>query len=161
LSSSIIKSILPTGHLYTYEFNENRVIGAREDFRKLGFAPELVTVTHRDVLSEGFLLKDKEGNKLMDAEMADAVFLDLPSPEKAQDHAYKVLKHKGRVCNFSPCIEQVQKAARRMAELGFYDIRTVECLSRELSVKSAVYKPIKSKQKEEQKPSETEQGKKF
>ena len=85
------------------------------------------------------ILCERERFKLMDVEMADAVFLDLPSPEKAQDHAYKVLKHKGRVCNFSPCIEQVQKAARRMAELGFYDIRTVECLSRELNVKSEHY----------------------
>ena len=61
LSASIIKAILPTGHLYTYEFNGNRVAGAKEDFEKLGFYPDLVTVTHRDVLGEGFLLKDKEG----------------------------------------------------------------------------------------------------
>jgi hypothetical protein len=34
-----------------------------------------------------------------------------------------------------------------MAELGFYDIRTIECLSRELNVKSAVYKPLKPSSK--------------
>jgi len=60
LSNALIKAILPTGHLFTYEFNENRANGAREDFGKLGFAPEFVTVTHRDVLAGGFLLSKAE-----------------------------------------------------------------------------------------------------
>lgn len=32
LSTSIIRSILPTGHLFTYEFNQVRSERAREDF---------------------------------------------------------------------------------------------------------------------------------
>ena len=59
-----------------------------------------VTSIHRDVLGEGFLLGDK-----VVPEEIDAVFLDLPRPELAVKHAYEVLKQKGRVCNFSPCIE--------------------------------------------------------
>ena len=86
-----------------------------------------ITVTHRDVLSDGFLLDDK-----VTPETIDACFLDLPSPELAVKHAYKILKTKGKLCNFSPCIEQVQKATQEMALLGFYDIRTFECLSREM-----------------------------
>ena len=71
-------------------------------------------------------------------------------PEKAVEHAYNVLKRKGKVCNFSPCIEQVQKTCRRMAEIGFYDIKTIECLSRDLNVKSAIYKPICAKEYEDE-----------
>lgn len=55
LSTSITKAIMPTGHLYTFEFNESRVGQARQDFKNLGFG-KTVTVTHRDVLSNGFLL---------------------------------------------------------------------------------------------------------
>jgi len=77
------------------------VIGARDDFKRLGL-DSYITVTHRDVLSDGFLLQGKveEGS-------ADACFLDLPSPQLAVKHAYQILKKKGKLCNFSPCIEQV------------------------------------------------------
>lgn len=50
-----MKTIMPTGHLFTFEFNEKRVQEARKDFAKLGLAPEFATVTHRDVLTNGFL----------------------------------------------------------------------------------------------------------
>jgi hypothetical protein len=40
-----------------------------------------VTVTHRDVLSNGFLLNnEEEGTVLVNEESIDAVFLDLPRP---------------------------------------------------------------------------------
>jgi tRNA (adenine57-N1/adenine58-N1)-methyltransferase len=123
-----MKSIMPTGHLYTFEFNEKRVDCARQDFARLGLAPEFVTVTHRDVLTNGFLTseadrqisasatptpakeqKEKEGNYAILEPVTegsiDAIFLDLPSPQLAVEHAYKVLKPRGRACNFSPCIE--------------------------------------------------------
>jgi hypothetical protein len=55
---------------------------AREDFTKLGFVGGgLVTVTHRDVLANGFLLHDEEkGISLVGENSIDAVFLDLPRP---------------------------------------------------------------------------------
>ena len=58
LSVSITKTLFPTGHLFTYEFNQMRYQKAKEDFLKLGLS-DYVTVTHRDVLAEGFLLGDK------------------------------------------------------------------------------------------------------
>ena len=85
LSTSIIRSILPNGHLFTYEFNQVRAERAREDFTKLGFmGSNLVTVTHRDVLSNGFILKnEEEGTTLVGEDSIDAVFLDLPRPQDA------------------------------------------------------------------------------
>ena len=134
LSTSITKAIMPTGHLFTFEFNESRVGKAKADFETMGFKP-YVTVTHRDVLSNGFLLESAEADNedlSVTAGSIDAVFLDLPRPHVAVSHAYEVLRKKGKLCNFSPCIEQVQKASQEMARLGFYNIKTIECLSREI-----------------------------
>ena len=100
---------------------------------------QYVTSTHRDVLGNGFLLDDQ-----VTKESIDAVFLDLPRPEQAVAKAYEVLKTKGRLCNFSPCIEQVQKATQEMALIGFYDIRTFECLSREMNNNVFSYASIKA-----------------
>ena len=59
-----------------------------------------MTSVHRDVLANGFKIDGK-----LEPGQADAVFLDLPRPEIAVKHAYEILKIKGMMCNFSPCIE--------------------------------------------------------
>lgn len=142
LSVSIAKAIFPRGHLFTFEFNQMRAARASQDFAQLGL-DEFVTCTHRDVLADGFLLDDR-----VTASSVDACFLDLPSPERAVPHAYAVLKPKGKVCNFSPCIEQVQKVVEAMAAIGFFDIRTFECLSHEIENKAFQYNSIFDKQNE-------------
>ena len=129
LSSSLARAVAPMGKLYTFEFNQMRAEKAREDFVVTG-VDSVTTVTHQDVLANGFVL---EGVDLESS--VDAVFLDLPSPWDAIGHAKRVLKAGGRLCNFSPCIEQVQKASDKMRELGFSDVRSFEILIRQFDVK--------------------------
>lgn len=68
--------------------------------------------------------------------VADAVFLDLPHPWLAIHHAIESLKITGgRICSFSPCIEQVQKTCDRLRELRCVEVTTFECLERPYEVK--------------------------
>ena len=139
LSTSIAKTLLPAGHLYTFEFNKERVRIAKEEFEDMGLE-KFITVTYRDVLQDGFKLETEESDYLDDK--SDAVFLDLPSPWKAVKHAHKVLRHNGRLCNFSPCIEQVQKVWMLLHKLKFSHIRTIECLSQVYTSQNRGYKHL-------------------
>ncbi|KAL4581600.1 hypothetical protein LXL04_006123 [Taraxacum kok-saghyz] len=127
LTTSLARAVAPIGHVYTFDFHEQRSIAAREDFEKTGLT-DLVTVGVRDIQGEGFP-KD-----LM--KRADAVFLDLPQPWLAIPSAGEMLKEDGILCSFSPCIEQVQRSSETLAS-KFTDIRTFEVLLRTYEVKEA------------------------
>jgi len=128
LSHSLVRAIQPTGHLFTFDFHEKRAEIAREEFEKHGLG-EWVTVGHRDVISDGFNV-DKR---------VDAIFLDLPIPWDGIPHAQRTLKRGGRLCTFSPCIEQVQKTCEALKKTqNFIQIQTHEVLQRQLSVQTRI-----------------------
>lgn len=84
LSHALIRSIYPHGHLHTFEFHLVRSQTARKEFDEHGLK-DYVTVHHQDVCNDGFGLEN----------VADAVFLDLPSPWKALQSAKNALKIEG------------------------------------------------------------------
>ena len=131
LSCAFVRTIAPYGHLHTFEFNEMRVKEAQNDFKQLGIADH-VTVYLRDICGLGFPFMDFQ---------VDAVFLDLPSPSEAPLIASlaKCLKPFGRICSFSPCMEQVSKMCIELAKNQFQEISVVECLERTFDIVSHVY----------------------
>ncbi|KAI0670904.1 tRNA methyltransferase complex GCD14 subunit-domain-containing protein [Trametes maxima] len=80
-SHSVARTIGPSGHLWSYEFHEARASKAREEFTRHGM-DDIVTLTHRNVCKDGFTVVDT----------VDAVFLDLPAPWDAVEHAKKALR---------------------------------------------------------------------
>ncbi|XP_012529577.1 tRNA (adenine(58)-N(1))-methyltransferase catalytic subunit TRMT61A isoform X1 [Monomorium pharaonis] len=128
LSHSLIRAIRPSGHLYTFDFHEQRISIASAEFRKHGLS-DFVTLKKNDVCLEGF------GEELN--HKVDSVFLDLPHPWLAIDHAIVVLKKTGgKLCFFSPCIEQVQRTYAKLIRKGFIELHTYECLQKEINVQN-------------------------
>ena len=125
LTHALARCVAPTGKVWTFEFNETRVKAAEEEFRANGI-DEVTTVTHRDIERDGF------PEEL--ASTADAVFLDLPGPQKCVASVARSLRPNGVLCTFSPCIEQVHKTIVEMKKHGFADIKTVELLGRHYDV---------------------------
>lgn len=120
LSHAILRSVAPSGHLHTVEFHQQRAEKALEEFREHR-VDNLVTVRNQDVCRDGFGVSG----------VADAVFLDIPSPWEAVQHAKAAMKRQGgRLCSFSPCIEQVQRTCEALADQGFEEINTLEILLR-------------------------------
>ncbi|CAG5132051.1 unnamed protein product [Candidula unifasciata] len=127
LSHAILRTIQPSGQLLTFEFHGERCDKARQEFAEHGLS-EFVTVTHRDVCGEGFQLDH----------LVDAVFLDLPKPWECIASAKNAIKREGgRICTFSPCIEQVQRSCEELSKNNFTDIVTVECLARNFNIQYA------------------------
>ncbi|XP_042505407.1 tRNA (adenine(58)-N(1))-methyltransferase catalytic subunit TRMT61A [Macadamia integrifolia] len=124
LTTSLARAVAPYGHVYTFDFHEQRAALAREDFEKTGLS-SLVTVEVRDIQGEGFPENF--------CGLADSVFLDLPQPWLAIPSAGKMLKQDGVLCSFSPCIEQVQRSCENL-RAHFTEIRTFEVLLRAYEV---------------------------
>jgi tRNA (adenine57-N1/adenine58-N1)-methyltransferase len=117
LSFSIAYTVAPSGRLHTFEIDSSRA----EHNRKLraDVLPEgVVTVSERDVVAMGFPQELS----------VDAVFLDLPSPWLVITSAAKILKENGRICTFSPSVEQVTKNVEALKHCGFHEVRTVEVM---------------------------------
>ncbi|XP_003463182.1 tRNA (adenine(58)-N(1))-methyltransferase catalytic subunit TRMT61A [Cavia porcellus] len=126
VSHAIIRSIAPTGHLHTVEFHQQRADKAREEFQEHRVA-RWVTVRTQDVCRSGFGV----------SHVADAVFLDIPSPWEAVGHSWDALKVEGgRFCSFSPCIEQVQRTCQALAAHGFTELSTLEVLPQVYNVRT-------------------------
>lgn len=125
LTTSLARAVAPTGHVYTFDFHEERAASAREDFERIGLS-SVITVGVRDIQGDGF--PDEFCGT------ADSVFLDLPQPWLAITSAGRMLKQDGILCSFSPCIEQVQRVCESVRS-HFTDIRTFEVLLRTYEVR--------------------------
>lgn len=86
LSHAILRTIAPTGHLHTVEFHQQRAETVAQEFREHR-VDHLVTVRNQDVCRDGFGVSG----------VADAVFLDIPSPWEAVEHARTAMRRQGRV----------------------------------------------------------------
>ncbi|GJJ75933.1 tRNA (adenine57-N1/adenine58-N1)-methyltransferase catalytic subunit [Entomortierella parvispora] len=120
-SHSIARTLAPTGHLYSFEYHQERVNAATKEFEDHGLS-DMITLRRRDVCKDGFDLVDR----------VDAVFLDLPAPWEAVASAKRAFKKNkiGKICTFSPCIEQISKTVTALSEHKFVDIQMYECLIR-------------------------------
>ncbi|GAA6013916.1 hypothetical protein JCM11491_000472 [Sporobolomyces phaffii] len=120
-SHSLVRTVGGTGTVHSFEYHEERFEKAKAEFA-LHKLDHIVKIKHQNVYKDGFELEDE----------VDAVFLDLPAPWDALEHAKKAMRkdRPSRVCCFSPCIEQVIRTCTSLSELGFSDITMYETLTR-------------------------------
>merc|ERR1712048_1104228 len=88
---------------------------------------DVIVSKHGDVCKDGF------GESLRDA--VDGVFLDLPAPWQALQHVDECLVEGGKICTFSPCIEQIDRTARELRRRRYQNVRMFETLAMNWGVK--------------------------
>ena len=133
LSHALARAVGETGHVHTHEFHKERSEVAAVEFKSHGI-DHIVSSYHRNVCEDGFAVQD----------VADAVFLDLPCPWDAIKHTVSAFgPNGGRLCSFSPCIEQVQKACSALSEEGFEEIQTFEGIERQYQLsRKRIWEPF-------------------
>ena len=124
------RAVYGGGKVWGFEFHDQRVEKLATEIRDHGL-DDIVHITHRDVLEEGFAVQDKV--------QADAVFLDLPAPWQALKHLTRNgplnPKTAVRICTFSPCIEQVQRTVSALRANGWHDVEMVEIAAKRIEVR--------------------------
>ncbi|GAA5833647.1 hypothetical protein JCM11251_003193 [Rhodosporidiobolus azoricus] len=135
-SHSLARTVGSAGRVHSFEYHEERFGKAREEFASHGLS-DIITIKHQNVYKDGFGGLENQ---------VDSVFLDLPAPWEALEHAKKAMRkdRQARICCFSPCIEQVIRTCSALAELGFSDITMYETLTRTHDPYVASAPPISS-----------------
>ena len=57
-SHSIARTLAPTGHLYSFEYHQERVNAAKKEFEDHGLS-DMITLQCRDVCKDGFDMENK------------------------------------------------------------------------------------------------------
>jgi tRNA (adenine57-N1/adenine58-N1)-methyltransferase len=115
------------GEVHSYEIREDFFEIAKRNIENFGL--KNVYIKCRDIT------KEIEENDV------DVVFLDLPKPWDVIQYAEKSLKIGGFIVSYTPYIEQVQIMHRVLKKFDFSNINTLECILREIEVKSKGTRP--------------------
>jgi len=115
------------GHVYSYEIRDDFAAVAEKNIREFGL--ENVTIKCADVVS-GI----NEKNVYL-------IFLDLPKPWDVIENAKIALKFGGFLVAYTPYVDQVKLLTKILKKRGFSDIKSIECILRELEVKPKGIRP--------------------
>ncbi len=128
LSILLANAVKPDGHIHSYEIREEFVNLATNNIKRAG-VDAYITIHHQDV-TEG----------VVETEFT-AVVLDLGEPWAVLPVITKVLIGGGVLTSYSPTIEQVMKTVKVLESQPYVDIRTIECLVRDILVREGKTRP--------------------
>ena len=123
LSHALARAVGARGHLHTFEFNAHRAQLAAAEFAANGLSGH-VTSLHGDVCADGWEYANTAPGSV------DAAIFDLPQPWDAVRHVAPYLRPGGRLCTFSPCIEQIARTQEALVACGFTGIEVIEVVVR-------------------------------
>ncbi|MEM3402537.1 MAG: tRNA (adenine-N1)-methyltransferase [Candidatus Hadarchaeales archaeon] len=120
--------VRPNGRVISYEVREDFAKIIEENVKQAGLS-DVVTVKVKNVYDG------------IDETNVDLVTADVPSPELVIPHAEKALKVGGYMAIFCPCVEHLQRIYPTLHAGRFAEIKTIECLVREIEVKEKGTRP--------------------
>ncbi|TFH27534.1 MAG: methyltransferase domain-containing protein [Promethearchaeota archaeon] len=121
----------PQGHVYSFDIRENALDQARKNVVQMGME-NVTTLQMGNILEDSFDFTD-----------IDFVMLDLATPWDAVANIIPYLHpQKGKMCLFSPTLEQVKKNVLALSQERVPYIRTIELMKRFYQVKPNATRPL-------------------
>ncbi len=109
------------GKVYSYEIREDFLELAKKNIEKFGV--------------KNIILKNKDIKDGIDEKDLDLIFLDLPKAWEVIETAYDALKNGGWLVSYNPYIEDVKIIHKKAMGCDFKEIKTFECILREIEVR--------------------------
>ncbi len=129
LAAGFASSVMPAGHVYSYEVRSDMQTLARRNLEQLGLA-EYVTLKLRDI-AEGF-----------DETDADALFLDVPTPWHYLEQAHAALRGGGFFGSILPTANQVVQLLAELQRLPFAFVEVEEIMLRGYKTVPERFRPM-------------------
>ena len=128
LTLVLLKAVAPTGRVISYELRKDHADLARRNVALAGL--EGVWDLKLDDVCSASLERD-----------VDAVVLDIPNPWDAVENVMRALKIGGHLCCYIPNANQLADAVKKMREVGFSDVISLETIQREMVVHDGGVRP--------------------
>ena len=119
----------PSGHVFTYDINEEFMEIARKNLKKSGME-NYVSMFKHDIMTEGLEHTD-----------IDIAIIDLGDPWNVLQIVHKCLKNSGSVAVICPTMNQLEKTSKHMNEVGFMDIESTEIMIRNIEAREGKTRP--------------------
>lgn len=119
----------PSGHVFTYDINEEFMEIARKNLKKSGME-NYVSMFKQDIMTEGLERAD-----------IDIAIIDLGDPWNVLQIVHKCLKNSGSVAVICPTMNQLEKTSKHMNEVGFMDIESTEIMIRNIEAREGKTRP--------------------
>src|SRR4029078_964912 len=119
----------PSGHVFTYDINEEFMEIARKNLKKSGME-NYVTMFKRDIMTEGLERTD-----------IDIAIIDLGDPWNVLQTVHNCLKNSGSVAVICPTMNQLEHTSKHMNEVGFMDIESIEIMVRNIEAREGKTRP--------------------
>jgi tRNA (adenine57-N1/adenine58-N1)-methyltransferase len=128
LTIALLHAVGPHGRVLSVDNNPKSVEVARKNVGRTPWA-------------SAWELREGDAAAGVEETGADAVVIDVPEPWDVVGAALKALRPCGRVASFSPTVNQVERMVAALEAAGFDDVRTVELIEREHTIRVGASRP--------------------
>lgn len=129
LTMALAQSVMPAGHVYTYD-------------RRTDLPQNAIKNIQRSGLSEYVTFLQREAGQPFEEKGFDAVILDIPQPWDEVEVVKDALKGGGRLASLNPTFNQIEKMAEALRRSGFLKVEALELLERPILAREGKTRPV-------------------